>query len=578
MCGICGFTHTKNGDINTLKLMQKQMTHRGPDSMRSLHQNNAFIGFNRLSIIDLSDHAMQPMYAKEQGITLSFNGEIYNFQTLRLNLEKKGYNFNSQGDAEVLLYTYLEFGLEETLQKINGMFAISIYHEKEDKLILARDRMGKKPLYYQYFNKALIYASELNVLQKHPDFINELEPQNAHQYFIFSGLPAPYTMYKNIHKLKAGHYLIFEKGNIKIKKYWELNYLHKNQNITQNEASEQFHELLSDSFSIRKYADVPKALYLSGGIDSTILSKLFFDQKLPITCISSTFENKKANEEKYIDEVLKKYHFNSKKLQIKLPHEEMIEMLTNLDEPFADPAILPMIQMSKLVSDLGYKVVFTGDGGDELLGGYHSKADYSYKLQWLYKTMTPHNIHHKNFKVLKYLNPKYKSIYGFMKHRLKLVEHTPYLNLIDETLEPIISKTNSYLEFKQLYSVFNMQNNYNYKTDRGTMAHSLEARSPLQDYRLYDFISTLPVSYYSNVKKRGKIFLKDKLEEDFPSSFVYRKKQGFGVPIGDYLKNQPIEEYIKIAMDYLNIPYVKNLYEDTQYNLFTLGLWLKNNA
>ncbi|NOQ32285.1 MAG: asparagine synthase (glutamine-hydrolyzing) [Helicobacteraceae bacterium] len=578
MCGIAGFINTKNGSLEVLKKMQAEIYHRGPDEQRSLEFNQAFIGFNRLSIIDLSSASMQPIYHEESKIVLSFNGEIYNFLELKEDLLEKGYTFNSEGDAEVLLKTYLEYGLDTTLEKINGMFAISIYHIKEDRLILARDRMGKKPLYYQHIDNSVIYASELNALKKHPNFISELEPTSAQRYLIFGGVPAPYTMYKNTKKLEAGTYLVYENSSITIKKYWELSFKNRDTSISREEAYETFHKLLNSSFDIRKYADVPKALYLSGGIDSTIIAKLFNDQNLKIDSITSTFENKKSNEEKYAQEVINRYGFNSKKINIELDQDELFALMSKMDEPFADSAILPTMQMSKLVKELGYKVVFTGDGGDELLGGYHSRRDYSPLFTVPFNHLSKYNIHKGSWSSLKYLNPKYKSIYGFMKHRLKSVERESYLNIIDETLEPFINNSTTFLEFKQLYTIFNMQNFYNYKVDRATMAYSIEARSPLQDYRLFDYIFKIPTSFYASPKKKGKQFLKEILEEDFDKSFIYRKKQGFGMPIGDYIDKLDVQKYVKLSSDYLGVDFDKTLENESKYYYLTLGLWLEKNS
>ncbi|NOQ32284.1 MAG: asparagine synthase (glutamine-hydrolyzing) [Helicobacteraceae bacterium] len=575
MCGIAGFIHTKNGSLEVLKQMQAAIYHRGPDEQRSLEFNHAFIGFNRLSIIDLSSASMQPIYHEESKIVLSFNGEIYNFLELKEDLLEKGYTFSSEGDAEVLLKTYLEYGLEDTLSKINGMFAISIYHIKEDRLILARDRMGKKPLYYQHINNSVIYASELNALKKHPNFISELEPTSAQRYLIFGGVPAPYTMYKNTKKLEAGTYLVYENSKITIKRYWELSFKKKDYTISREEAYESFHKLLDSSFDIRKYADVPKALYLSGGIDSTIIAKLFNDQNLKIDSITSTFANKKSNEEKYAQEVINRYGFNSKKINIQLDQDELFTLMSKMHEPFADSAILPTMQMSKLVKELGYKVVFTGDGGDELLGGYHSSKDYSLQYEWLYKFFTPMNLKTEKFSTLKYLNPKYKATSSFFQNYYEAIDQNSYLEILNETLNPLVQRSTSFVEFRQLFTLFHMHNFYNYKVDRATMAYSIEARSPLQDYRLFDYVAKLPTSYYTTPKKRGKQFLKKLLLDDFPNSFVYRKKQGFNVPIDDYISHLNIDQYINSAVEYIGID--RNRSKINNYQLFSLGIWLENN-
>jgi len=576
MCGIYGFVNTPQNNENIQKLMQNTIIHRGPDSQEYFINKDTCIGFNRLSIIDLDHRAMQPMISDDKKIILTFNGEIYNYKALRQELEKKGIEFQTQGDAEVLLKTYIEYGLEETLLKINGMFAIAIYHLENRKLILARDRLGKKPLYYQYLNGHIMYASELKSLQVHPDFSKELDKDSVQRYLIFGGIPAPYTMYKSTNKLEAGNYLIYENQKIKVKSYWSLDYRNKDHSISKECAYTEFSLLLKDSFMIRQDADVPKALYLSGGVDSTIMAKMFHDEKINIETITSTFENEKSNEEKYALEVINRYQMNSNKLLINLPYEKLNSLVDKLDEPFADAAVLPMMMMSEKVKELGYKVVFTGDGGDELLGGYHSKKDFSLQYELLFNYLTPLNLHSNSFSTLKYLNPKYKSVTSFFQNffPLNTLDKRRYLELVDETLQPMIKTSSSFIEFRQQFSIFHMQNFFNYKVDRSTMAYSIEARSPLQDYRLFEYIAKLPSDYYCNAKEKGKLFLKRQLEEDFSSSFIYRQKQGFGVPIGDFINKLPLEEHLSSASDILGLSFNSEIADSNKYLLYSLGRWL----
>jgi len=580
MCGVYGFVNTPQRGEPVRVKMQDEILHRGPDSQEHYTNREACIGFNRLSIIDLDNRAMQPMLSPDGKVVLTFNGEIYNYRALRKDLQDRGIHFKTTGDAEVLLQTYLTYGLEETLEKINGMFAIAIYHVDSQKLILVRDRLGKKPLYYQHINGHIIYASELKSLQVHPDFVKEIDAENAQRFLIFGGIPAPYTMYKSTYKLEAGHYAVYENSRLKTKCFWDIDYKKKDNSISKERAYSEFSELLNDSFLIRQDADVPKALYLSGGIDSTLLAKMFHDNKIDIETITSTFANQKANEEQYAQEVINRYRMSSNKLLIDLPHEKLNTLMGHLDEPFADPAVLPMMMMSEKVSELGYKVVFTGDGGDELLGGYHSRQDYSFQSRMLFDLLTPLNIHTNSFSSLKYLNPKYRSTTGFFQKffTLNSLDKRRYLELIDEVLQPLISRSSSFLEFRQQFFLFRMKNFYNYKVDRATMAYSIEARSPLQDYRLLEYVSKLPTNYYCNPKERGKIFLKRQVLDDFPSSFVSRPKRGFGVPIGDFVDQLPLSDHLQKASDILKIPFDEKVSHKRRYLLYSLGHWLDSNS
>ena len=403
MCAIFGFINTKFKDETILQNMSKSLLHRGPDSQKYFIHKNIYMGFNRLSIVDLSKNSMQPIMSEDKNIILTMNGEIYNYIELRDELIQKGYRFISNGDAEVLLYCYLEYGLKETLKKINGMYAISIYDKRDDSFYLVRDRLGKKPLYYQYVNNSLIYASELKAIKVHPEFSKKINQDSLYYYLLLEGIPAPYTIYKNIYKLEPGSYLKWENGKIYKKVYWNISFKSKI-NINNQKAINIFRDILNNSFLIRQRVDVKKALFLSGGLDSTLMAKLFFENNISIRAITSIVDNQKISEERYAKIVAKRYNLILETINIKLTINDINRSISKIDEPFSDSAILPTFEMSKKINQLGYRVVFTGDGGDELLNGYSLKQEYYKIFNIFYKF----NFIMKNYRLLRILNPKYR--------------------------------------------------------------------------------------------------------------------------------------------------------------------------
>jgi len=574
MCAIFGFMDTRSKNINILQKMSKTLLHRGPDNQKFFIDKNIYMGFNRLSIVDLSNNSMQPMINDDKNIILTMNGEIYNYIELKDELIKKGYNFKSNGDAEVLLYYYIEYGLDKTLQKINGMYSIAIYDKRDGSFYLIRDRMGKKPLYYQCVKDSLIYASELKGIKSHPDFISEINEDPIYYYLLLEGIPAPYTIYKHTNKLEAGSYVKYKDGKITKKKYWDLSFKEKIL-INEDEAFCSFNNILNDSFLVRQRIDVKKALFLSGGLDSTLIAKLFFDNKTNIKAITSIVDNQNINEEQYAKIVANRYKLDFETTKIQLPIDDINTYISKLDEPFADSAILPTFAMSKNIHNAGYKVVFTGDGGDELMNGYSTKQEYFKLFNVFYKF----NFLQKNYTQLKLINPKYRVLGGFFSEKMPLIENFSF-DKIFELMEPIFNslriRSNNYIEFKQLFDIWYLQNFYNYKVDIATMAYSIESRAPLQDYRLFEFISTLPNGYYSDKNNLGKKFTKKILLEDFNKGFIFRKKQGFNIGIGDFINKIDSKREIKLSKDLLNIRIDNQLIKDKfKYQLYILGRFFK---
>jgi len=391
MCGIAGFVGQGNEEI--LKKMTGSLERRGPDSEGFFIKDGIYFGHRRLSIIDLAT-GHQPIFNEDKTISIIFNGEIYNFKDLRKQLEKRGHKFYTQSDTEVIVHLYEDKG-EDFLKELNGMVALALWDDKKEKLILARDRLGEKPLYYSFLGGKLIFASELKAILVHPQIKRELDFYSLAKYLNYEYIPFPQTIFKNIYKLGPGEYLIYQKGILEKKKYWDIGFnsklknrdsiygsegeeenevLFANQNskLLEEEAMKGLEEHLERSVKMRLVSDVPLGIWLSGGIDSTAIA--YYAQKnspTPIKTFSIGFTDLSFDESKYARqaaEFLKTDHYE----KVLTPRDclDLIPQIFEfLDEPLADASIVPTYLLSKFTREK-VKVALGGDGGDELFMGY----------------------------------------------------------------------------------------------------------------------------------------------------------------------------------------------------------------
>lgn len=370
MCGICGIVNLHQEhpvEYSDLKRMCDVMIHRGPDDEGIKLDGNVGIGMRRLSIIDLvTGH--QPIANEDESIWIVCNGEIYNHLLLRHDLEKRGHIFRTKSDIESILHAYEEYG-EECSQKLNGMFAFIIWDKHKNLLLLARDRIGIKPLYYYLDKKRFVCGSELKSILQVDKIQQRVDFQAIDNFLTFEYIPAPLTIFKDIKKLLPGHTLIFRNGNIEIKRYWDITY--KARGSTEYEIKQNIRELLQDSVRIRLMSDVPLGVFLSGGIDSSIIVALMaqvMDQ--PVKTFSIGFEDSTYNELEYARIIAKKFDTEHHEFIIKPDAVKLTENLVGfLDEPLGDFSIFPTYLVSKMARDY-VTVVLSGDGGDELFAGY----------------------------------------------------------------------------------------------------------------------------------------------------------------------------------------------------------------
>lgn len=571
MCGIAGYFGS--GDSQILKKMSDAISYRGPDDEGFYVEKNLGLAHRRLAIIDLSPSGHQPMSNEDGNIQIIFNGEIYNFEELKKGLLKK-HLFKGYSDTEVIVHLFEEIG-PKAFSKLEGMFAIALYDKKEGKLFLARDRMGKKPLYYGIFNNTLLFGSEPKSLMAHPAFVKELDMLSLNKYFQYEYVPTPHTMFKGMFKLEPGHYATYDGTSISKTKFWDVPIVSKKENISIEDALVRFDSLLYTAVKKRLMSDVPLGIFLSGGIDSSTVA--YYAQKIatesntkPIETFSIGFSEDSFDESKYAKKVSE--HLNTNHHEKILSAKDSLILIPTiadfLDEPIADASIIPTFLLSRFTRE-SVTVSLGGDGGDELLSGYDTFI--AHKLCSLYEKIPlilRKNILEKillsmpssfknmsfDFKIKKFIN----GFYGDKKYRnqrwlgaftdvdrkklfntavTKEIEGVNVFEDIDRYIENI-GKDVSYddqlmYEYLRTY----MMDDILVKVDRASMYNSLEVRAPFLDTQLIEFLVSLPKEF----KLRGfttKYLLKRLMKDKLPREIVYRKKKGFGIPLAKWLREE----------------------------------------
>ena len=540
MCGICGFIGFE--DKNLIKKMNSTLHHRGPDDNGYYYGENATLGHRRLSIIDL-ESGHQPIHNEEENIFVVFNGEIYNYLKLRSELEKKGHDFYTLTDTEVLVHLYEEFGIN-FLDKLDGMFSFAIWDDENQILLLSRDRIGKKPLYYTKTENGFLFASEIKAILEY-NIEKKLNYDVLSHFLTYRSTPNSETFFENIKKVLPGSVLSYNNNTniININKYYNL---HKNFNInftSEEEIIDILRKKIIGSVEKRLMSDVPLGAYLSGGIDSStivaIASKLYDGNKTLKTFSVgfgvSTDELENAKETaSYFGTDHRELYINPDKISNILP-----KIIWHLDEPIADPAIIPVYLMSELTKK-HVSVVLTGEGADELFAGYPK-----YKLFSDFLRPIPDNL---RYKLYKYSPPS--NVFD-EKEKEKLLLDKKFIK--NKYEKDIIIKDNKDIKI-ELNDLMKKDMEYwlpNYllmKVDKMTMAHGLEARAPFLDNELIELSLNIPVS----LKVRnltGKYILRKAMANILPKDVVNRKKRGFPMPLNNWLKGDLKELLIQNLYD-----------------------------
>lgn len=577
MCGINGVI-AKKKDVcqiqNDLELMNNRIFHRGPDEDGFFIENinGSAFGFamRRLSIIDLSS-GKQPIFSDDKQKIIVFNGEIYNYRELKEDLIASGYHFSTQSDTEVILKLYEKYGTE-SFKLLDGMFGFSILDKTKGKVYISRDFFGEKPLYYFSDENNFIWGSELKSLVSILPHKLRISNTGLNLYFQLTYIPAPYTIYECIHKLESNHYIEIniKALTFKIHQISESEKNPKKLNIGFEEAKYKVRDMVEKSVSSRSISDVPIGTFLSGGVDSSIvtwsLSKIL-DQK--INTFSIGFEKKSFDETDRSQIVAKLIKSNHHEFIIgeKDFSENLNEILLNFDEPFADSSALPSFLVAQKTSEY-VKVALTGDGGDEVFGGYNKYLIGNINQKYI--SFIPEKVHNKflkisdgllnqkednrglKFKVKKALNSisYYGDFYyniiklGFQREDLNEILEKNYI--ADDATDYYKNKLNSpksLTDFREVDKIMSLEGDMLVKIDRTSMLTSLESRAPFLNKKIWEFTKQLPEKYliHGNSKK---YILKKAFEEFFPKGFLEKSKKGFGIPVGDWMKTSLKEELL----------------------------------
>ena len=624
MCGIFGFHSNKisvDDQFSILRNMGDRLVHRGPDDEGYYVHNRMAMGMRRLSVIDL-ETGKQPIYSHNQSQVIVFNGEIYNFRELRNDLKKKGYQFRTKSDTEVVVNMYQEKGAE-SLQYFNGMFAFALYDQTKDELFIARDRFGIKPLYYYYQNDTLIFASEIKALLCCPYVSREISADALDMYLTFEHVPAPYSIYKNISKLEHGHYLQLKNGRLTKKRYYKISYRNKHTAGDATEHLENLDSLIDNAVKRRTISDVPFGAFLSGGIDSALITYyLVKNSSKPVKTFNVAFEEKSFDESGYSRQVAD--HLCTDHHEHVFTTDDMINSLPaiidNMDEPFADASLIPTTLLSRFARE-NVTVALSGDGSDEIFAGYptyYARKLARYVPEWFYPLMrigakalpvNDDNISF-DFKVKKFIEGM--GVQPDLRHQIWLGSFTPKQKLElfnNDTFNRIGNETsvsnlilthmencdteNNWERSLWLDMRFYLQDNMLVKIDRSSMMHSLEVRVPYLDHQLVEYAVRIPAKFKYNGRV-SKYILKKLAGVHLPENIVKRPKKGFGIPIAKWIKHKPQlhfkETLSKDRIDnqgFFDGSYVQSLLNEHLFNrkdnrkllwtLYIFSLWLDNN-
>ena len=559
MCGICGFVTQNRITEEQLRCMNDTMYHRGPDD-HGEELYSAADGYTvglaqrRLSIIDLSPLGHQPMHSKDKRLSVVFNGEIYNF--LELKEELRDYEFASNSDTEVIIASYLKWGIS-CVDKFNGMFAIAIYDRESGEVYLVRDRIGKKPLYYWLDGSNLVFASELKPIMACPGFEKNIDTTVLGRFLYHQYINAPETIFENVYKLEPGAVLAFKSGQVKTWKYWDIKEVYQQKKAEPvkdyAQAKEELKELLNRSVRMRMISDVPLGAFLSGGYDSSLITAIAQSQsEQPIKTYSIGFNEEKYNEAKFAKEVAN--HLGTNHTELYISEKEMFDLVDSIpqyyDEPFADSSQIPTMLVSELARR-DVTVALSGDGGDEFFCGYnvYDKVGQAQKLDalggFVYGVC---NL--PGFKQAGMLDKMPFKVRIIAKNRNKETKtqfgSDSYLLTADKMVKsdilsieyPIESgyREKNWQERRMLLDMDTyLPGDILCKVDRAAMKYSLESRCPILDKDVMEYSYRLPheFKYGGQVKKR---ILKDIAYDYIPKELLDRPKVGFGVPLDKWLR------------------------------------------
>lgn len=576
MCGICGIIR-KGDNKDIIQKMNDRIMHRGPDGEGYYIDGDVAFGHRRLSIIDLST-GDQPIYNEDNSVVTVYNGEIYNYLELRSELESLGHEFKTKSDTEVLVHGYEEWHTDLP-KHLRGMFAFAIHDKKRNEIFLARDNFGIKPLYYAKMNDSFMFASEIKSFLDVPDFKKEFNEEILETYLEFSFVPTNETFFKGVYRLDAGCSLLYKDEDIKINKYFKLDF--KEDKMSFTDAVKNISDVMEDSVKRHLIADVEVGSFLSSGIDSSYIVSL----ARPHKTYTVGYENKKYDEINYAKDLADKLGIKNESKIIKKDEylDAIPKIMYHLDEPTSDPAAISLYFVAKLASrDL--KVVLSGEGADEFFGGYNY---YREEVDYKFYNKIPYGIRHAIGKVAG-LFPEVRG-FNFLVRRGEKLENS-YIgvnrNFSEKMARKVLRKNyelkaidvtkNVYNEFKDYSNIDKMQAiDINFwlmkdillKADRMTMASSIEGRVPFIDKEVFSVASKLPFDY-KVTKENTKVALREAARKVIPTDAYKKKKLGFPVPIREWIKDGAFKEEIEktinsdVANRYFNVKFLNKLFNE----------------
>ncbi len=576
MCGVAGVVG-KQGDVidaSDVHRMCQTIVHRGPDDEGVYACGPVGLGMRRLSIIDLAG-GKQPIHNEDHTVWVVFNGEIYNFPELRRGLEARGHQFYTHSDTEVIVHLYEEMGAD-CVKKLRGMFAIALYDTKRDTLLLARDRLGKKPLHYALHQGRLLFGSEIKtILALHPE-LAEVDSEGLLQYFYFGYIPDPHTAFQRIRKLPAGHLMDFRNGEMKIRQYWDLPEYGTHPPISESECLEELERRLEEAVRIRLISDVPLGALLSGGVDSSIIVALMARTSAkPVKTFSIGFRAEEFNESEYARLVAERFGTEHHELVLEPDLEETLTYLSGMmEEPFGDSSMLPTYYVCRMARRQ-VTVALSGDGGDELFAGYDrylvamERPKFDSLQRWLgplYRHrihgLIPAGMYGKNLAWNASLNDRDRYLDGLSffpaLHRERDLFTHEYLESAARLPDPL-------LEWQRLYdgapardrlsrllyldTKTYLNSDILTKVDRMSMATSLEVRVPMLDHEFVEWVTSLPVDWKFRAGTRKHILKKLAERLGIPSALLHRKKQGFQMPLVEWMRSERKTQFWGVLLE-----------------------------
>ncbi len=610
MCGINGviWRNAPPDDRDTLiQQMNAALSHRGPDDAGTWQSAQVDLGHRRLSVIDTTVASHQPMQTADGEHVMVYNGEIYNYLELRATLEGLGCVFRTGGDTEVLLQGFATWGMD-VFSRCNGMFAAAIYTQSTETLVLVRDRLGIKPLFFGSHRGNFVFSSEIKPMLRHELVDQTLNSEALHAYLQYLYVPAPDTIYQGIHKLRPGHCLVFRRGEWEERSYWQLNY-EPDTSWTLDSAAEQLDTLLEDAVRLRQRSDVPLGAFLSGGLDSSaVVATLSQQLTQPLKTFSIGFADKDANELAYARLVADRFQTDHHEAILSPNMEEVLpSLVAHMGEPFADSSMLPMWLVSRMAREQ-VTVALSGDGGDELFAGYSwthmslRAARYGRVPRPLravagallgFLPQTPQWNRYRRFH-----QDSYRSPMDRFQRRLTCFDETQRTALLGtpgsaaDQLSHQWEAARATCDGDRMLHVDThcyLPDDILTKVDRMSMAHGLEARVPLLDYRLVEFAATLPFSL-KYCRGQSKRVLKQAMRSKLPPETLLQRKRGFSLPIQQWMRHDLKELFYDTviasdALDAVSIESraVEKLWQDHQrgrenyghhlWSLLVLALW-----